>query len=251
MSPASKIRIAIVTPTYQRTSYLAPFIRQVIRQDYRIWKLLIVHDGEDQQTQNLVEGYATRDARILFANTDQRANNFGITPRLLGVRLITECDLADYTVFWDDDNAFFPGALTSIVQSLECTGRPGALLVPVRYQNYILPQPAPVEYLRVGQVDMANFVVRSPVARRVYELVWQGVLQNGRSYTQDFLFLTKLLHELKPANIRQANCQPVGRYDGLRILPTMRWKLGIPYLGLSRFRWVSWLRQRLLPKHFQ
>ena len=248
MSSFNKLRIAIVTPTYRRTSFLAPFVRQVIRQDYGAWRLVIVHDGDDRQTRDLVKGFAARDGRIHFANTDQRANDFGITPRLLGVKLIANGDLADYTVFWDDDNAFFPGALTSIVHSLEYYGMPEVLLVPVRYQNSTRPHPGPVEHLRVGQVDMANFVVRSPLAARVYEEVWQRVRRDGRPYIQDFLFLDALRRELGPGHIRQANCRPLGRYDGLRILEAMRWKLGIPYLGLSRFPWFRRLRQSVFPR---
>jgi len=243
MSSSNKLRIAIVTPTYRRTSFLARFIRRVLRQDYGMWRLVIVHDGQDAETRGLVEGFASEDRRIYFVNTDKRYKDFGITPRLLGAKIITSWDLADYTVFWDDDNAFFPGALTSIVHSLEYHGMPEVLLVPVRYQNSILPQPVPVEQLRVGQVDMANFVVRSPLAARVYEKVWNRVLRDERSYIQDFWFLDVLRRELGPARIHHAKCQPLGRYDGLRIIETIRWKCRIPYLGLSRFSWFRWLRQ--------
>jgi hypothetical protein len=207
-----------------------------------------VHDGDDRQTRDLVNSFAVREARIHFANTNQRANDFGITPRLLGVKLIANCDLADYTIFWDDDNAFLSGALTSIVHSLENYGMPEVLLVPVRYQDATLPQPVPVEQLRVGQVDMANFVVRSPLAARVYEEVWQRVRRDERPYIQDFLFLDALRRELGPGHIRQANCRPLGRYDGLRILETMRWNLRIPYLGLSRFPWFRRLRQSVFSR---
>jgi len=213
-----------------------------------MWRLVIVHDGQDAETRGLVEGFASEDRRIYFVNTDKRYKDFGITPRLLGAKIITSWDLADYTVFWDDDNAFFPGALTSIVHFLEYYGMPEVLLVPVRYQNSTRPHPGPVEHLRVGQVDMANFVVRSPLAARVYEEVWQRVRRDGRPYIQDFLFLDALRRELGPGHIRQANCRPLGRYDGLRILEAMRWKLGIPYLGLSRFPWFRRLRQRVFPR---
>lgn len=243
MVSALKLRMAIVTPTYRRPSFLAPFIRQVIRQDYGGWRLVIVHDGDDRPTRDLVKSYGAGDARIYFANTDKRANDFGVTPRLLGVKVIANCDLADYTLFWDDDNAFFPAALTRIIQALENYGRPEVLLVPMRYQDSTLPRPVPVEQLGVGQVDMANLVVRSPLAARVYEQVWRRVWRDGRPYIQDFWFFDALRQELGPGHICQAHCRPLGRYDGLRILETVRWKLRIPYLGLSRFPWFRRLRQ--------
>ena len=245
---SSKPRIAIVTPTYRRTSLLASFIRQVVRQDYEAWKLVIVHDGVDLKTHDLVKCFTTEDGRIYFANTDKRANDFGITPRLLGVKLIDSCDLADYTVFWDDDNSFFTGALSAIVRALESSGNPDALLVPIYYQNTTLPRSLPVQQLGIGQIDMANFVVRSDLAPRLYEQVWKRVLNKERSYTQDFLFLDVLRKELGPTRIRHANCQPIGRYDGLRIIETLRWKCGIPYLGLSRFSWFRCLRQSILKR---
>lgn len=245
MGAPPKLRIAIVTPTYRRTSLLVPFLRQVIRQDYHAWRLVIVHDGDDWQTRELVKTYGAGDERIYFANTEKRANDFGVTPRLLGVKLIAHCDLADYIVFWDDDNAFFPGALTSIVHLLEYNGKPPVLLVPIHYQNSALPRPVSPEQLREGQVDMANFVVQSEVASRVYEQVWKRLLRGERSLIQDFLFLNALRSELGAANICLAKCQPLGRYDGLRTLEAIRWRLGIPYLGLSRFHWYRWLRQRV------
>jgi hypothetical protein len=242
------LRIAVVTPTYLRTSFLARFIRQMIRQDYGNWRLFIVHDGEDPETRNLVEDFARTEPRIHFTCTDQRANDFGITPRLLAVKLVANCDLADYTVFWDDDNAFFPEALTTIARCLEDTGRPEVLLVPIRYQNYTLPARVPVEHLGVGQVDMANLVVRSPLAARVYPLVWRSAYRQGQPYIQDFLFLNALRKEVGPDHIRLAKCQPLGRHDGLRILETFRWQVGIPYLGLSHFSWVSRLRRGIFAR---
>jgi len=95
---------------------------------------------------------------------------------------------------------------------------------------------------------MANFVVRSPLAARVYEQVWRRVWRDGRPYIQDFLFFDALRHELGPAHICRAHCRPLGRYDGLRFLETMRWKLRIPYLGLSRFPWFRRLRQSVLSR---
>jgi rhamnosyltransferase len=239
------MRIAIITPTYRRIAFLKRFIRQVLRQDYDDWILIIVHDGEDQQTQQVVENFIQKDPRIYFAYTKRRGNDFGVTPRLLGVKLVGNCNLADYIVFWDDDNKFYHSALSSIVKSLYTEGMPGVLLMPILYGNYILPQDLEIEQMKVCSLDMSNFVIQTTLVAELYEQVLWHSISVDSLYEQDFFLFEALRRKLGPSGIRRADCPPIGRYDGLRLIENIRCTLRFHRLGMKRFTWYCRLRQRL------
>ena len=122
---SSKIRFGIITPTYRRELLLKPFIRNVRSQSYRYWNLCIVHDGEDEATRSMVNEFAASDPRLHYLETPNRANDFGVTPRLLGMTQGLSGRGCDYLVFWDDDNYFYHNALRNIARSLRvCSKSP-------------------------------------------------------------------------------------------------------------------------------
>src|SRR5437764_11809797 len=102
-----RINIGIITPSYRRPKLLRPFIRRVRSQSYPFWNLSIIHDGEDETTRSVVAKYAARDARVQYRETPCRANDYGVTPRLLGISEAFGGRGCDYLVFWDVDNLLY------------------------------------------------------------------------------------------------------------------------------------------------
>jgi len=236
----SMIRFGIITPTYRRKLLLKLFIRNVRSQSYPSWDLCIVHDGEDEAIRCMVNEYAARDPRLHYLETPNRANNFGVTPRLLGMTQGFSGRGCDYLVFWDDDNYFYHNALRNIARSLSAANYPDVLLVPIYYGDRILPADKPASALEKAELDAANLVVRYDLACQHYQTVGERCKSGAVAYNQDFFLFEEVRRAIPPQSIAVAHIKPIAFYDGMQRAIRFRhirrtWNL--PQLNLNRIPW--------------
>ena len=200
-------------------------------------------DGPDSTTKDIFALYSTDDPRLLYRETPQPARDWGHTPRCLGLQVLADlCPPPDYVLFWDDDNVFFPDALEQVAQELHRHAYPDLLLVPIYAQLTQIPPPEFVPaHAPSGNVDTANLVMRLSLAARTLPYDDEAGKRG---------FDNRLFDRIRsaPANrITYSSNALIGRYDGLRQLATLRWRLGIPPLGLHGRWWYEpirrWLRR--------
>jgi glycosyltransferase involved in cell wall biosynthesis len=90
--------IAVVLPTYNRAALLHRAIESVLAQSYTKWELIIVDDGSNDETSEVLD--QLRDPRVTVLHQDHRglaaARNAGIDKAS-----------GDYVVYLDDDNLMF------------------------------------------------------------------------------------------------------------------------------------------------
>jgi glycosyltransferase involved in cell wall biosynthesis len=240
-----EIEFLIVTPTYHREYLLTRFLKQVRAQTYGRWKLLVVHDGANPVTEQLVGRFRKLDARIDYLHTAVRGNDFGVTPRLEALRHAVRTDPADYAVFWDDDDYFVRTALERIAANLKKASYPALLLSPNRYQNRVVPPPGiAIGDLQWGQVTTGNFAVRTPLALKAYEriITMKDSSSNGLMYVQDYLLLDEIRKQEPRPSLELARDGVIGMHDGLRPQVYVRNRLGIPPLGLLNRERISKLK---------
>lgn len=229
------MNFGIIVPTYERTKYLKRLLPRMASQTHPGWRLIVVHDGPNENMGSLVDEARARDSRISYGHTERRANNFGVSPRIEGLRHMIREGVADYCVFWDDDNYFSRHALARIAAALAEADHPDLLLMPILCERRVWPPPGiPVEGLDWGHVDTACLVVRPTLALDCYEQMLKTHGDEGPHffYTQDFR-LFKTIRESRPApRITIATGRPIGIHDGLRRTVYVRHMLGIPSFGL-------------------
>jgi glycosyltransferase involved in cell wall biosynthesis len=231
----------IVIPTRPRCRFLPRALAQVRSQTHPHWHCVLVSDGPSDQARALYERHKAGDARFSYQELAAPTRDWGFTPRLRGLDVLASLPQPpDYVAFWDDDNSFYPVALTRIAQALRAGGPIDLLLAPIHSQLSHLPKPGlTASELKYGDVDTANFVVRFELARRLYPADEQIGVRG-----QDQRFFARVQAE-RCHCIALANIPPMGRYDGLRRLATWRWRLGIPPLGLDGRGWYAPLRRWL------
>lgn len=239
--------IGIVTPTYNRNQLLKRFLKQVQRQKYTHWQLAVVNDGNNPETQELVERIARDDNRITYLHTQERTNDYGVTPRIKAAEWFVEQATVDYLVFWDDDAYFFPTALSQIITTIAEKGYPSLILMPFRYGHILPMKNVSVEQLQAGQIDMGNIVVRTLLAvecyRRIRERTQEGIIIKA----QDYYFFDELRKNLPVSDIHVEQGQPIGIYNGLKLLYAIRSFVRIPRLNFAKYGWYQFLK-RILPE---
>lgn len=109
--------ISVIIPTIGRPS-LAATLDSMIHQIDEDDQVVVVGDGPQSVAKDIASAYGSK---VRYLETPERANDFGATPRNLGI------DVADrpYLAFMDDDDVYLPGAFGSIKDGLrQCPGRP-------------------------------------------------------------------------------------------------------------------------------
>ena len=227
--------IGVITPTYLREAMLGRFVRRMRRQSYRNWNLVVVHDGPNSRCESLVRRAGSGDSRISYAQTEQRGNNYGVSPRLEGLRHLSRGVSPDYCVFWDDDGYYSRHALGRIAEAIERAGHPDLLLVPIRHGAKILPRPGTApDQIEWGQLDTGCLVVRPGIALESFSHMLDNHVNKepGFFYTQDSRFFFHVRDRMPGVRIAVASCRPIGVHDGLNLSVYLRSILGLPPLGL-------------------
>ena len=125
---ATSPMVSIVTPTYNRPTYLSRAIESVVNQTYRNWELIIVDDGcPTDDIRKVASTYSARDRRIHYVRRENgswyRARNTGI-----------EKARGKYVAFIDDDDEWRPEKLERQVDFME--SHPGVGLSYTLFQIY-------------------------------------------------------------------------------------------------------------------
>lgn len=213
---------------------------QIRRQTCPDWRCVVACDGPAGRARRLFDRHSGGDPRFSLIEQPLPANDWGYTPRGNGLGFLLNLKRSpDYVLFWDDDNAFYRDALDGIRRAVLHHADADMILVPLRVGLGQIPRP-PFEATcaSLHNMDNANFVMRLSALRQCY---W-GDDERGKRGTDPRLFLRA---RAAGHRIVLADAPPIGRYDGLRPLMSLRWRLGIPRLGFAKWRWCASLRRLL------
>lgn len=101
--------ISIIIPTYNRSESLSLAVKSVQDQTRSIWELIIIDDGSENNTQEVLKD-TLKDNRIKYYYQE----NQGVSvARNYGAELAT----GDYLIFLDSDDVFFPDLIKNIYEA--------------------------------------------------------------------------------------------------------------------------------------
>ncbi|MEM9749096.1 MAG: glycosyltransferase family 2 protein [Actinomycetota bacterium] len=104
--------VSVVVPCYEVEAYVDECLSSVVRQSYPHLQIVVVDDGSNDRTPELVRAWAGRDPRIEVV----RQENAGLgAARNLGIDRAT----GDYLTFVDSDDLLEPTAIERMVAAIE------------------------------------------------------------------------------------------------------------------------------------
>ncbi len=106
--------VSIVIPTKNRRDLLRETIDSVVSQTYVNWEAIVVDDGSDDHTGEMIQSIAATDQRVRFVRRERRPAGAS-TCRNLGVSATD----GEYVVFLDSDDLLAPACLERRVQVME------------------------------------------------------------------------------------------------------------------------------------
>lgn len=104
--------ISIILPTYNRASYLEKCIDSIIGQTFQNWELMIIDDGSEDNTFEIVNLYLQKHPNIRYLKHQNRkvgyARNAGI-----------QASFGKYITFIDSDDTYKPNHLESRLKFMQ------------------------------------------------------------------------------------------------------------------------------------
>lgn len=118
MQPLRNDLISIVMPSYNSENFIVRTIESVLSQSYSIWELLVVDDGSNDSTRDIVAKFGHKDSRIRLIGLDEN-NGAPAAPRNIGVREAK----GKWIAFLDSDDIWHPKKLALQMEVLHNSGK--------------------------------------------------------------------------------------------------------------------------------
>lgn len=105
------MKFSIVVPVYNAESFLDSCVQSVESQLYSDWELILIDDGSEDGSGEMLDDYALKDSRMRVAHQENRGQFYA---RRRGIGLST----GDYIVFLDSDDVLEPECLRVIQRAI-------------------------------------------------------------------------------------------------------------------------------------
>lgn len=185
MHTAEPPLVSIITPAYNRASYLDETIQSVLSQDYKHIEYIVLDDGSTDNTVAVLERY---NGRVLW----ETHPNLGETRTVNKGLAMAHGDIVAVV---NSDDPLLPGAVSSAVEFMETHTD---ILVAYPDWNYIGPRSETIQHVKVPEYSYLRMVRRHDcvvgpgafIRRRAFELA--GLRDPGFRYVGDFDFWLRL-----------------------------------------------------------
>jgi len=125
--------VSVISPCYNRGNLIEEMIKSILNQTYTNWELLLVDDGSDESTIQLLRKYTDVDSRIhLIRRTNEKKG--ACSCRNIGFM----ASKGDYVIFLDSDDFLSPVALSQRVDFIEKKNLDFAVFIGFVYQEVIV-----------------------------------------------------------------------------------------------------------------
>jgi len=112
------MKIEFIIPTYERTDLLMTSISSIVSQSNPNWKIHVIADGPSEEAKerlSRIMEYYNNDDRIKWTILKERYNDWGHTPRNIGLDKATE----EWVVMTGEDNYYVPFFCEAFLSSVK------------------------------------------------------------------------------------------------------------------------------------
>lgn len=182
------MKISVVIPVYNASSYLHSCIESVLRQSFQDYEIILVNDGSTDDSLNICKKYAERYNNIILINE----KNAGVSvARNRGIDIAK----GDWITFVDADDMLLPDALNILWEREQATGADIVLANAIKLKDG--KQTAPFLSLHNETFPYALYGIRH-FALWGYLIKRETIMTNklkfieGLAYSEDRIFIYKL-----------------------------------------------------------
>jgi glycosyltransferase involved in cell wall biosynthesis len=109
----SESKVTVAIPTYNRASLLKLSLESVLAQDYPDFRVLVLDNASDDETEAVVRSFAEQDGRITYIRNQINIGVLGNWNRAI------ELNTSPYLTILSDDDLMLPGLISESVRALD------------------------------------------------------------------------------------------------------------------------------------
>lgn len=118
--------ISIIIPTYNRAFLLSETLNSVLAQTYKNWECIIIDDGSNDNTGDIIKRYLKKDKKFKFWQRSGKYQRGGCGARNEGMEKST----GDFIIFLDSDDLLSEDCLKKRIKYLQETNADDMLIFP-------------------------------------------------------------------------------------------------------------------------
>jgi glycosyltransferase involved in cell wall biosynthesis len=157
------MNIDFIIPTYNRPEHLVTVLGSLMAQTSDRWRAQVIVDGSPEETIVRLKQIETffNDQRIQWTYLDKRHNDWGHTPRQIGIDKSVE----QWVVMTGEDNYYAPVFVEEVLK--EITPKVHFIYTDMVH-NWINRQYYPIKTaLEFGKLDMGCYITRTKNAKQI------------------------------------------------------------------------------------
>lgn len=197
--------LTVLMPVYNGAAYLSGSVESILGQSYGEFRFVIVDDGSEDDTPDLLAAYQARDERVRVIRNDR---NLGLTRSLNKALSLTE---GEWVARMDCDDVSLPGRFAAQTAFFE--RHPEAAMVGVAWKEMsadlertIRVMRPPTEYDRIRRRILAhNVFCHSAVMMRRAPVMASGGYNERDVYSQDYDLWLRVVARYPVANLREVH----------------------------------------------
>lgn len=157
------MKIEFIIPTYERSDHLMCILNSLCAQTSNEWSAHVVADCPPQGTLDKIIKYFKGDKRIRFTILPERHNDWGHTPRNMGLEMATE----EWVVMTGEDNYYVPKFVEFFLDAAKSNSESNFIYCDMVHNwvnfEYIYLKSEP----KYGRIDIGNFMSRTEMAKQI------------------------------------------------------------------------------------
>jgi glycosyltransferase involved in cell wall biosynthesis len=189
-------KIEFIIPTYTRTDHLMCLLNSLCAQTSKDWTAHVISDSSPQGILDEIIKYFKNEERIRFTILPERHNDWGHTPRNIGLELATE----EWVVMTGEDNYYTPKFVELFLDATKFKPNANFIFCDlvhnwVNYEYIYLKSE-----IKYGKIDIGNFMTKSKLAKQIKldptfaQSDWKFVSEYVTTFKGDLVHIPKILY---------------------------------------------------------
>lgn len=160
-------KIEFVIPTHKRVDLLITIISSIVAQTNPNWRIHVVADCPPDEIKerylDIIAFFDEHKDKIRFSVTDMRYNDWGHTPRNIGLKQATE----EWVVLTGEDNYYAPTFVENFLSSVKDRDDINFAFCNMVH-NWVNDDYIPIQCtIEFGKIDIGNFMTRTFNAQKL------------------------------------------------------------------------------------
>ncbi len=189
--------ISIIIPTYNRSDLITETLDSILNQSEKDWECILVDDGSEDETWNILENYSQKDNRFIIFKRENFDKPKGANAcRNIGI----EKSKGDYLVFFDSDDLMQSDCIAEHQKMIQ-NSQPDLSILPSVYFGQNLKETTSVIKGDVYDPDLIEkffrkeivWLTHNPAVSKKFLMDHQINFEESLQAAQDWEFFMKIL----------------------------------------------------------